>query len=161
LALGSNIEPERNLPRCVALLAERCQVLAISRVYETEPVGFTEQANFLNAAVLVETALEAEALKAEVLADIENRLGRIRTANKNSPRTIDVDIALFNHDVLMVGSRRIPDPEILEFGHIALPLADLAPDYLHPETGQTLAEIADQFSSDPELRLRPDIVLRS
>ena len=54
LSLGSNIDPEANLPLCVALLAERCRVLAVSRVYETAPVGFAEQANFLNAAVLVE-----------------------------------------------------------------------------------------------------------
>ena len=59
LALGSNIEPEVNLPRCAALLAGRCCVLAVSRVYETSPVGFAEQANFLNAAVLVEMKEDA------------------------------------------------------------------------------------------------------
>lgn len=159
LALGSNIEPETNLPRCVALLCEHCRVVAVSRVYETAPVGFTEQANFLNAAVLVETSLGPADLKVEVLGDIEAQLGRVRTENKNAPRTIDVDIALFNAEVLEVGARRIPDPEILEFGHIALPLADLAPDYRHPETGQTLAEIAAPFSSDPTLQIRPDIHL--
>jgi len=159
LALGSNIEPETNLPRCVALLRERCRVLAVSRVYETAPVGFTEQANFLNAAVLVETSRGPAELKTDVLADVEKRLGRVRTENKNASRTIDVDIALFNEDVLEVGARRIPDPDILAYGHVALPLADLAPDYRHPETGQTLAEIAAPFASDPALRLRPDVDL--
>jgi 2-amino-4-hydroxy-6-hydroxymethyldihydropteridine diphosphokinase len=134
-------------------------VLAVSRVYETAPVGFTEQANFLNAAVLVETSRGPAELKTDVLADVEKRLGRVRTENKNAPRTIDVDIALFNEDVLEVGARRIPDPDILAYGHVALPLADLAPDYRHPETGQTLAEIAAPFASDPALRLRPDVDL--
>lgn len=159
LSLGSNIDPEANLPRCVALLGERCRVLAVSRVYETAPVGLSEQANFLNAAVLLETALEAADFKADVLADIENRLGRVRTDNKNAPRTIDIDIALFNHDVLTVGTRRIPDPEILTYGHVTLPLADLAPDYRHPETGQTLAEIALSFAGDPALCVRADLDL--
>jgi 7,8-dihydro-6-hydroxymethylpterin-pyrophosphokinase len=118
IALGSNIEPEINLPRSVAV-----------------------------------------ELKDGVLAQIENQLERVRTANKNAPRTIDLDIALFNRDVFKVGERHVPDPEILEFGHIALPLADLDPDYRHPETGQTLAEIAAPFADDPDLWVRPDIQL--
>lgn len=159
LALGSNIDPQANLTRCVSLLAERCRVLAVSRVYETAPVGFSGQPDFLNAAVLVETALEAADLKAGVLRDIENRLGRVRTENKNAPRTIDIDIALFNHDVLTVGARRIPDPDIVTYGHVTLPLADIAPDYRHPETGQTLAKIALAFAGDPALRVRTDLDL--
>lgn len=151
LALGSNIEPEVNLPRAVSLLSERCRVLAVSQVYESAPIGYADQDNFLNAAVLVETPLSAADLKADVLRAIESQLGRVRTANKNAPRTIDLDIALFNRDVLEVGGRHIPDPEILEFGHVALPLADLDPDYRHPETGQTLAEIAVRFAANPDI----------
>jgi 2-amino-4-hydroxy-6-hydroxymethyldihydropteridine diphosphokinase len=159
LALGSNIEPEANLPRAVSLLAERCRVLAVSRVYESAPVGNAGGANFLNAAVLVETPLDAADLKAGVLRPIESQLGRVRTADKNAPRTIDLDVALFNRDVLDVGDRHVPDPDILAFGHVALPLADLDPDYRHPETGQTLAEIAARFAASPDVWPRTDIEL--
>lgn len=158
ILLGSNIEPERNLPEAVRRLARHCRLLAVSPVYESQPVGMTEQPNFLNAAVLVETDLTASDLKSQVLQVVEQELGRVRTADKNAPRTIDLDISLFNNEVLELGQRRIPDPEILEFAHIARPLADLAPEYVHPETGHSLRDIAESL---PEggLALRPDIAL--
>jgi dihydroneopterin aldolase/2-amino-4-hydroxy-6-hydroxymethyldihydropteridine diphosphokinase len=158
VSLGSNIEAERNLPAAVRRLAARCRLVAASPVYETRPVGMTDQPNFLNAAVLVETELQAGELKAEVLQAIEQALGRVRSEDKNAPRTIDLDISLFNDQVMTLGDRRIPDPEILEFAHIAWPLADLAPGYRHPETGQTLEEIAQGLSQDGLVRRR-DVVL--
>lgn len=145
ISLGSNIDPERNLPEAVRRLALRCRLLAVSPVYETEPVGKTDQPNFLNAAVLIETDLSPSELKTGVLEALEWELGRVRTGDKNAPRTIDLDISLFNDKVLEIGHRRIPDPEILQFSHIARPLANLAPDYAHPETGQTLREIAESL----------------
>jgi 2-amino-4-hydroxy-6-hydroxymethyldihydropteridine diphosphokinase len=132
--------------------------LAVSPVYETQPVGLTEQPNFLNAAILVETELTASDLKSRVLQAIERELGRVRIADKNAPRTIDLDISLFNNEVLELGQRRIPDPEIPKFVHIAQPLADLAPEYLHPETGHSLRDIAESLPGG-DLILRPDIVL--
>jgi 2-amino-4-hydroxy-6-hydroxymethyldihydropteridine diphosphokinase len=158
ISLGSNIEAERNLQAAVRLLATRCRLMAASPVYETRPVGKTDQPNFLNAAVLVETELPAAELKDQVLRDIEQALGRMRSEDKNAPRTIDLDISLFNDEVIAVGARRIPDPEILEFAHIARPLADLAPETRHPETGQTLEEIAEGLSHDGLVRRR-DIAL--
>ena len=145
ISLGSNIEPEHNLPEAIRLLAEHCSLVAISPIYETAPVGTTEQANFLNAAVLLETELSAQRLKREVLQPIEQQLKRVRTADKNAPRTIDLDITLFGNQVLELGTRHLPDPELLRYPHIAQPLADLAPQLRHPETGQTLAEIAQSL----------------
>jgi 2-amino-4-hydroxy-6-hydroxymethyldihydropteridine diphosphokinase len=145
VSLGSNIDPERNLPEAVRRLASCCRLLAVSPVYETEPVGRTDQPNFLNAAVLIETDLTAANLKSRVLQAIEDEMGRVRTEDKNDPRTIDLDISLFNDEALELGHRRIPDPDIREFVHIARPLADLAPRLCHPETGQTLLEIADSL----------------
>lgn len=158
VALGSNIDPERNLKGAVRLLASRCRLLAVSRVYEAKPVGKTDQPNFLNAAALIETELGAAALKAQVLQDIERVLGRVRTADKNAPRTIDLDITLFNDQVIELGHRHIPDPELLRYPHIAVPMADLAPGYVHPESGQTLQEIAENTSL-VGLEPRPDIDL--
>jgi 2-amino-4-hydroxy-6-hydroxymethyldihydropteridine diphosphokinase len=127
-------------------------------VYESRPVGTEGQPNFLNAAVLVETSLQPAALKAQVIDLIEERLGRVRTADKNAARTIDLDISLFNDEVLELGRRRIPDPEIVLYPHIARPLADLAPDYVHPETGAPLGEIAQGLSEEGIVR-RPDLIL--
>lgn len=157
LALGSNINKERNLPAAVRLLAAYGRVLRASAVYETAPVGNPDDPAFFNAAVMLETALPAAILKETALTAIENQLGRQRTADPNAPRTIDLDIALFNDEVLEIGPRHIPDPDILRFAHVAAPLADLAPDYRHPETGETLAAIAARLPS-PLIR-RPDILL--
>jgi 2-amino-4-hydroxy-6-hydroxymethyldihydropteridine diphosphokinase len=122
------------------------------------PVGLTDQPNFLNAAVLLETPLPAQVLREQAIAEIETALGRVRTENKNAPRTIDIDIMLFNRDVLQVGQRHIPDPEILERPFVAIPLAEIAPDYIHPETGQTLQQIARPMWRGGITR-RPDVIM--
>ena len=147
LSLGSNIEPERNLPAAVAYLAQFGRVRAVSTVWETPPVGFSDQPNFLNAAALLETDLSAQALREEAIAVIETGLGRVRTENRNAPRTIDIDIMLFNRDIIQLERRHIPDPEVLERPFVAIPLAEIAPDYVHPETGQTLKNVAKQFDA--------------
>jgi 2-amino-4-hydroxy-6-hydroxymethyldihydropteridine diphosphokinase len=158
IALGSNIESEHNMREALRRLSRRSALIAVSPVYETAPVGEIDQPNFLNAAALIETPLTATALKHQVLHAIEQELGRVRTADKNAPRTIDLDIALFNDDVLEIGHRHIPDPDLLRYPHIAVPLADLAPGYRHPETGQTLAEIAEGLPVAGLVR-RADIAL--
>jgi 2-amino-4-hydroxy-6-hydroxymethyldihydropteridine diphosphokinase len=158
ISLGSNIDAPYNLKEAVRRLATRSRLLAVSPVYETEPVGKIEQPNFLNAAALIETHLTAAELKDQVLTAIEQELGRVRTADKNAARTIDLDISLFNDQVLEVTSRHIPDPEILQFAHIARPLADLAPQLRHPETGQILLEIAQGLPTGGLVR-RPNLVL--
>lgn len=158
LSLGSNIEPEANLRAAVELLAIQTTLIAVSSVWETRPLGLTDQPNFLNAAAIVETSLTAEQLKQQVLALIEQRLGRVRQADKNAPRPIDLDIVLFNREILALGQRHIPDPEIVERSFVAIPLAEIAPTYEHPELGQTLAEIAGNFEvKGEEMFLRPDV----
>ena len=158
LSLGSNIEPEINMKSAVELLARYTQILAVSSVWETKPVGFTKQANFLNAAAIVQTKLPAQQFKERALRKIEKILGRVRQANKNAPRSIDIDIMLFNRQIFTMGDRHIPDPEILERPFVALPLAEIAPDYVHPETGQTLKEIAKSFYvSNEDMFLREDV----
>ena len=106
-----------------------------------------DQPNFFNTAVLIQTPLSAAEVKETIIATIETQLKRVRQADKNAPRTIDIDIALFNDSVfdyeLSDGStRRVPDKDILRFPHVAVPLADLLPDMPHPETGELLSTIA-------------------
>lgn len=159
LSLGSSLDKERNLPAGVKLLAQHGRVRAVSAAYETDPVGNPDDPTFLNAALILETPLDPLALKETVLRAVENQLARRRTADRNAPRTFDADISLFNDQILDLGRRRIPDPEILLYAHIAVPLAEIAPDYHHPDTGEALAEIASRLSTDTRLRRRDDVIL--
>ncbi|MGC9468518.1 MAG: 2-amino-4-hydroxy-6-hydroxymethyldihydropteridine diphosphokinase [Anaerolineae bacterium] len=158
VTLGSNIEPVRNLVAAVEHLRDQVTVLSVSPVYETPPVGTRDQPDFLNAAVLITTPFSADELKVGVLQPIEQALGRVRTEEKNAPRTIDLDIALYNYEILDLGFRHIPDPDLLAHPHVAVPLADLAPYYVHPETGRTLQEIAAGLPQSG-IKRRDDLVL--
>ncbi len=157
ITLGSNLSPELNLRAAVQLLAAQTAVLDVSPVYETEPVGTQPQPRYLNGAVRLATSLTAAELKATVLTPIENRLHRERSADKFAPRTIDLDIALFDTAVLQIGQRAVPDPDILRYAHVAVPLADLAPDYRHPITHQTLREIAAALPQSGLVRLELEL----
>ncbi len=151
LALGSNINPEENLRAALIFLKEQTRLLTYSSVYITPPQGYADQPDFYNMAAKVETHLEAWPFKRDVIGAIEQTLKRIRDPNnKNAPRTIDIDIALWDDAVFDYGLKpwHVPEPDILRFAHVAVPLAEIAPDYVHPEMGQTLAEIAAIFSSD-------------
>lgn len=161
LLLGSNIRPEENLPAAVRELERHGLLVAVSPVYESKPVGSANQANFLNAAVLLETPLSARALRFEVIAGIELKLGRVRDPqNKNAPRTIDIDLALFNREVIDAPELQIPDPNLCQRAFVARPLADADPGYVHPLAGRTLAELAAEAERrGPSLRPRPDVQL--
>lgn len=124
--------------------------MAVSQAYRTPPQGYTEQDDFLNLAAKITTDLAPITLKHTVLDWIERELGRVRDPhNKNAPRTIDLDISLWNNDVFEYGEKpwRVPDPDIMRFAHVAVPLAEIAPDYVHPTEKVTLAEIAARFDS--------------
>ncbi len=168
ITLGSNLEPEIHLPRAVRLLADRVRVVSVSQVYESPAVradGTLDpvQPPFLNAAAQIETDLEPVPLKYEVLRAIEAEMGRQRSADKFAPRVIDLDIALYGDLLLQLDTEDthllLPDPDILERAHVALPLADLAPDLIHPTSGETLRAIADRFAGISTVRVRPDIRL--
>ena len=160
LSLGSNIEPERNLPAAVRELARFGRVVRVSTVWQSPAEGSAGQADFLNAALLLETPLSAAELKGRAIAAVEAHLGRVRSPDRNAPRTIDIDIMLFDRERLTLGRRHIPDPEVRERPFVAIPLAEIAPDYRHPETGETLTEIAARFNvAKAGLHLRKDVIL--
>jgi 2-amino-4-hydroxy-6-hydroxymethyldihydropteridine diphosphokinase len=159
ISLGSNIQPKLNLRRAVELLRTRTELLAVSSAYRTLPQGYTDQPDFLNMAIRLATPLSPITLKKDVLDWIERELGRVRDPNnKNAPRTIDLDVSLWNHDVFNYGEKPwdIPDPDIVHFAHVAIPLAELAPDYVHPVEGITLAQIAARFGNSPIEPVRLD-----
>jgi 2-amino-4-hydroxy-6-hydroxymethyldihydropteridine diphosphokinase len=165
LSLGSNIEPARNLPAAVRELCAFGRVGAVSRVWESAPFGTqvseSPAANYLNGAVLLETELSARAICADAVPQIEKRLGRVRDPrDKNAPRTIDIDLSLFNDEVLTIGHRVIPDPDIEKRVFVAVPLAELDPEYVLPTGRRSLATIAAELSATMQLCLRRDVRLR-
>jgi len=99
VSLGSNIDPTVHVQRARDLIAASYELVAESTLRMTKPVGFTDQADFLNGALLVETALDHEAFRV-FLKDIESQLGRIHTENPHGPRTIDLDIVVWNGTVV-------------------------------------------------------------
>ncbi len=161
LSLGSNIEPEQNLPAAVRELAKHCRVVAVSQVWESAPFDGSDQSNYLNAAVLVETQLDAAEFHRQVIVAVETALGRVRHPGyKNAPRTIDIDLSLFDQATLSLDHRRIPDPDIPQRPFVAVPLAELDPEYLHPAFGKPLREIAGETRlKRPALTLRDDVKL--
>lgn len=141
LCLGSNIAPAENMRRAVNLLREQVHLLALSTCWETQAVtsaGSPAAApNFLNAAAYIETDLDPASLKAQVLAQIEQKLGRVRTDDKYAPRTIDLDIIIFDEQVI--------DAELWERPHLALPFSELLPGLRYAATGETLARVAERL----------------
>lgn len=128
LSIGTNIgEREKNLQQAVQALMEQSavQVKRISSIYETAAVGYTEQADFLNIAVAVETTLIAQEML-EVCQSIENELGRVREM-RWGPRIIDLDILLYNQETIETESLIIPHPRMYERAFVLVPLKEIAP----------------------------------
>ncbi len=146
IALGSNIDPERNLAQAVSMLSRQPGITlkAVSSIYESAAVGVrTPQPAYLNAAVMVETELEPRSLKL-ALRGIESALGRVRVEDKYAPRPIDLDIACYGEQAFDLDGSPIPDPQILYYPHVAVPLAEIAPDWVYSEQAErrrTLREI--------------------
>ena len=147
LLLGSNIDPERNIPGAVALLGERLVILRTSSVWESASVECCYP-DYLDMAVLVSTSLEAEQLKQQVLRPLEARMGRVRTEDKNASRPIDIDIILFD-GVLM-------DTTLFQFAFRAVPVSEIFTDYRSP-SGEDLKEIAKRLAAINPVELRKDI----
>lgn len=150
LSLGSNIEAEVNLPWAIQLLGEVGRIESISSVWESESVGFAGP-NFLNACALFRTMLAPVEFKEQVIRPIEATLGRVRSAEKNAPRTIDIDIVLFDEQPLNM--------DFWEYAFVVVPLAELIPDFIHPANGKTLSQFADQLQGRVWMRRREDVVL--
>ncbi len=107
VAIGSNIEPEANLPAAMGRLAEQFGLLASTRPVRTTPIDRPEQADYLNAAALVETPLDRPRMKRK-LREIEARLHRVRSADKWASRTIDLDIVVWNGQIVDEAVRTRP-----------------------------------------------------
>ena len=138
LGLGSNIRPEENITSARLALRSGFSRAWFSPLYRSPPVGL-EGDDFINLVAGVETGLHPLELK-EWLHDLEDRHARDRSAPKWSSRTLDIDILLYDDLYLVSPELEIPRDEILTAAHVLKPLADLAPDLLHPVTRRSILE---------------------
>lgn len=141
LLIGGNIgQRQEQLAHAAKLLEERCgPVIDRSAIYETAPWGKTDQENFLNQALVVETRLNARQLLNEILY-IENLMGRDRK-EKFGPRIIDIDIIFFNHQVIDEPGLTLPHPEMTKRRFVLAPLNDVIPAYIHPVLYKTVQQL--------------------
>jgi 2-amino-4-hydroxy-6-hydroxymethyldihydropteridine diphosphokinase len=143
LGLGSNVgDREANLRRALRMLAEHGRLVTVSSFHETKPVGYADQGDFLNACAWLETERTPEELL-EVCHRIDRALGRVRII-PNGPRTIDVDILLWRENDGMLEREQapvIPHPRMHLRRFVLEPLAEIAPDWVHPGTGLTITDM--------------------
>ncbi len=153
LALGSNLGDRlANLRAAVAALKDVMSVTLISPVYETAPAYVTDQPAFLNAALIAETTLTPRALLHH-LKELEKRLGRTETF-QNGPRMIDLDILFYGNQVVDEGAPLIiPHLRMAERRFVLQPLADIAPYWMHPQTGLSVSAMLALLPEDGALVL--------
>lgn len=163
LSLGSNVgDSYANLRQAVQLLQEQegTQITRVSSIYETDPVGVTDQPAFLNIAVEAETAKSAKELLAACLA-IEERLGRKRD-RRWGPRIIDLDILLYNADTMKSDALILPHPRMHERSFVLAPLLEINPILHHPILEKPLSVIHEDLDDREGVRLwkkNPDLQL--
>lgn len=141
ISVGSNINPEENILLALEKLKRYVRVRNTSTFYRTMPIGRPEQPFFLNGIWLIETDKTAKELKFGVLRKIEEGLDRIRTHDKYAPRTIDLDIAIYGNEVINEADLVIPDPDIRKRAFIAIPLLELNPSLILPDTGEPISSL--------------------
>ena len=160
IVAGSNVDRDRCMPAAVRAVRRHhdINVRAVSSCYDSPSVGGpTSAPDFYNAALWVTTALEPEDLRRE-LRTIETALGRVRTDDPNAPRTVDLDIVYYGDLVEDFDGWSIPADDSEVQAHVAVPVAEIAPRWVHPVSGRTAAEIADAVIDDEEVS--PNMAVR-
>jgi len=153
IGLGSNLGDRLgNLRHAVELLRQQGSILATSSVYETPPLGVENQPRFLNAALIME--LEAPpSLLLSILKGIEKKIGR-KKRKRWGPREIDLDLLLIPDLIYEDESLKIPHPELANRAFVLIPLAEIAPDWIHPVLGMKIGVLAEQYKEEAETFLR-------
>ncbi|MDQ6757403.1 MAG: 2-amino-4-hydroxy-6-hydroxymethyldihydropteridine diphosphokinase [Bacteroidota bacterium] len=147
--LGNRIE---NLNTAKAFIKKNIgKIKTASSIYEAAAWGITEQPDFLNQVLFVETEFSADQIMKKILS-IENKMGRIRT-EKNAPRIVDIDILFFNNDIINEKGLIIPHPEIQNRKFVLIPLAELSPDLFHPVIKKTVSKLLAECKDELDVKL--------
>jgi 2-amino-4-hydroxy-6-hydroxymethyldihydropteridine diphosphokinase len=157
IAIGSNIEPERNIARGLELLNRRVRLQKLSTIYRTMPQGRPGQAPYLNGVCAVKTSILPRLLKFAVLREIEHAVGRTRSRDKYASRELDLDILIYDTLISEQDGLRLPDPDIRTRLFVAAPLLELSPDLVLPDTGEGLAGVVDVLRRQGGTQGVPDL----
>lgn len=153
LGVGGNIDPEKNIKAGLAMLRERLDVKTVSPVYRSAAWGAPEdQPDYLNLAVAADTSKDLFAVRAEIRW-IEELLGRKRTLDRFAPRTLDIDLLLYDDLVFEDEGGKLPHPQLLTQQFVHLPMMDIAADVIVPGQGRALKDIEPEYA-DPKLAIR-------
>lgn len=149
LSLGSNIEPENNLAKAIQLLQQRGTIEKISNVWESKSFG-APGPNYLNACIRFMIPLEQNALKEQILLPLERSLGRKREDNRFAPRTMDIDILIFDNQPC--------DDRYWEKAFVVVPLSEIYPTFQNPLTHEPILETAARLRKKIWLEARPGVL---
>ncbi len=152
IGVGSNIDPEENVPRALEYLARHITLTAVSTFYRTAPIARPEQDSYLNGVVAAMTHMSPRALKTDILCSIELTCGRTHTEDKYAARTIDLDLLLYGNPSIHEPALKIPHPDIRERSFVSVALYELAPDIILPDTQEPLSEVVRDQMDD----MQPD-----
>lgn len=148
ISIGSNIEAEKNIRIAVNALQDHYGKLILSSVYESEAVGFDGD-NFLNLVAGVKTEEHVHTVVA-TLRKIEDDNGRDRSGPRFSPRTVDLDLLLYDDLVIKENGLELPRDEITKNAFVLLPLEEIAPQLIHPTSGKTMCDLWISFNQDSQ-----------
>jgi 2-amino-4-hydroxy-6-hydroxymethyldihydropteridine diphosphokinase len=146
IGLGTNLGDRLgNIQTALQKLADlpTIKLMRVSSLYETAPVGVTEQPDFLNVVAAARTSLAPQALL-DALLHIENQMGRVRT-ERWGPRVIDMDLLLYGADQVALPGLTVPHPRLRERAFVVIPLAEIAPDLALPGDGKKATDLAELF----------------
>ena len=143
IGVGSNIEPQTNIPRALTLLvADAVAIVSVSTFYTTQPLGRVDQNDYINGVICLNTDKSLRGLR-NCLRTIEAMLGRVRTSDRQAAREIDLDILIFGDTILDDDVVTIPDPDILDRPFLHVSLLELSPSLVLPGMDRPLAELCD------------------
>ena len=157
LGLGSNVNPEENLRVGIRELGTRFGTLELSNVYRNASVGFDGD-DFMNLVVGLESDASPLQLHA-MLVEIDGLAGRKRGESRYSPRTLDIDLLLYDDLVLDEPPVRIPRSDILKYSFVLGPLTEIAPELRHPKTGKLITEHWAEFDKDSHPLIATGVML--